>query len=78
MQATGRSAWAALSTSGRTLDLPSEIREVIVLADGDDPGEAAARRAALRWKHGGRRVCVNALTGHGGFASVPYCGTDAL
>jgi putative DNA primase/helicase len=33
MQATGRPAWAALSTSGlRTLDLPAEVREVILLA----------------------------------------------
>ena len=46
MQATGHPAWAALSTSGlRTLDLPGSVREVIVLADGDDPGEAAARTA---------------------------------
>ena len=46
MQATGRPAWAALSTSGlRALDLPHEARQVIVLADGDDPGEAAAREA---------------------------------
>jgi putative DNA primase/helicase len=48
MQATGRPAWAALSTSGlRALDLPAEVREVILLADGDDPGEVAARDAAL-------------------------------
>ena len=36
MQATGNGAWAALSTSGlRTLALPSDVRDVIVLADGD-------------------------------------------
>lgn len=59
MQATGRPAWAALSTSGlRTLDLPDTVREVIVLADGDDPGEAAARDAAMRWKREGRRVRI--------------------
>ena len=59
MQATGRPAWAALSTSGlRTLDLPAEVREVILLADGDDPGEVAARDAALRWKREWRRVRV--------------------
>ena len=46
MQATGHPAWAALSTSGlRALDLPDDVRDVIVLADGDDPGEAAARDA---------------------------------
>src|SRR5213078_3746957 len=44
MQATGNAAWAALSTSGlRSLDLPRDVRDVIVLADGDEPGEAAAR-----------------------------------
>ena len=47
MQATTLPAWAALSTSGlRALDLPDEVRDVIVLADGDDPGEAAARDCA--------------------------------
>ena len=59
MQATGRSAWAALSTSGlRALDLPVEVDEVTVLADGDDPGEAAAHEAALRWKRQGRVVRI--------------------
>ena len=48
MQATGHPAWAALSTAGlRALDLPQDVRDVIVLADGD-----AARR-------GGRaRLCL--------------------
>jgi hypothetical protein len=59
MQATGHPAWAALSTSGlRALDLPKDVREVIVLADGDDPGEAAARDCAWRWKREGRRVRI--------------------
>lgn len=59
MQATGRPAWAALSTSGlRGLDLPDPVRDVIVLADGDKPGEAAARDCALRWKRQGRRVRI--------------------
>ena len=59
MQATGYTAWAALSASGlRTLDLPEITREVIVLADGDDPGEAAARNCALRWKGQSRRVRI--------------------
>ena len=59
MQATGHPAWAALSTSGlRALDLPGCVREVIVLADGDDPGEAAARDCALRWMRQGRRVRI--------------------
>jgi hypothetical protein len=59
MQATGHPAWAALSTSGlRTLDLPGHVREIIVLADGDEPGAAAARNCAWRWKREGRRVRI--------------------
>jgi hypothetical protein len=59
MQATDWPAWAALSTSGlRTLDLPVDVRNVIVLADGDDPGEAAARHCAQRWKREGRNVRI--------------------
>jgi putative DNA primase/helicase len=59
MQATGQAAWAALSTSGlRTLELPVEALDVVVLADGDEPGEAAAHDAARRWKRGGWRVRI--------------------
>ena len=59
MQATGYPAWAALSASGmRSLDLPKEVREVVVLADGDATGEAAARACAARWKNEGRRVRI--------------------
>ena len=59
MQATGHPGWAALSTSGlRSLDLPTGVRNVIVLADGDDAGEAAAKDCALRWKREGRSVRI--------------------
>ena len=59
MQASGHPAWAALSTSGlRSLDLPTDVRDVIVLADGDEAGEAAARDCAWRWKREGRRVRI--------------------
>jgi putative DNA primase/helicase len=59
MRATGHPAWAALSTAGlRSLDLPGDVRDVIVLADADDPGEAAARDCASRWKREGRRVRI--------------------
>jgi hypothetical protein len=65
MQATGRPAWAAISTSGmRALELPTAVREVIVLADGDEPGEAAAIACARRWKREGRCVCI-ARPSHG-------------
>jgi acetylornithine deacetylase/succinyl-diaminopimelate desuccinylase-like protein len=59
MQAKGLPAWAALSTSGlKALDLPPDVRDVIVLADGDEEGKAAARGAALRWMHEGRKVRI--------------------
>ena len=59
MQATGNAAWAALSTSGlRSLDLPRDVRDVIVLADGDAPGEAAAQDCARRWQREGRSVRI--------------------
>jgi putative DNA primase/helicase len=59
MQATGNPAWAALSTSGLPgLGLPEDVRDVIVLADGDTPGETAARNCAWRWKREGRRVRI--------------------
>src|SRR5262249_4325495 len=59
MQATGYHAWAALSPSGlRALELPEDVRDVIVLADGDAAGEAAARDCAWRWKRQGRRVRI--------------------
>jgi len=59
MQETGRPAWAALSASGLcSLELPREIRKVIILADGDNAGERAARRAAGRWLQEGRQVRI--------------------
>lgn len=58
-QASSRPVWAALSTSGlRTLDLPPSVGDVIVLADADPPGEAAARDCAGRWVREGRRVRI--------------------
>jgi putative DNA primase/helicase len=59
MQATGLPAWAGLSTSGLcALDLPTGIRDVIVLADGDEAGETAARYCAHRWRGEKRRVRI--------------------
>jgi putative DNA primase/helicase len=59
MQVTGHPAWAALSTSGmRSLDLPKGVGNVIVLADGDDAGEAAAHDCARRWKREGRQIRI--------------------
>jgi hypothetical protein len=59
MQATRRPTWAALSTAGLlALDLPDMVRQVIVLADGDEAGEAAARNCARRWTEKGRCVRI--------------------
>lgn len=59
MQQTGEPGWAALSTSGlRALELPPAVRDVTVLADGDDAGEAAAQACASRWATEGRRVRI--------------------
>lgn len=59
IQSTGYGGWAALSTSGlRVLELPSEARDIIILADGDDPGVSASNAAATRWTKQGRRVRI--------------------
>lgn len=59
MQGTANPAWAALSAAGlRGLNLPRDVRDVIVLADSDDTGEAAAQSAGLRWRRKGRRVRI--------------------
>jgi putative DNA primase/helicase len=59
MQATGLTAWSALSTSGLTsLELPDTVRDIILLADGDDAGETAAQTSAKRWIKLGRRVRI--------------------
>ena len=61
MQATGHPAWAALSTSGlRALDLPTDVRDVIVLADGDE-----------RRRGGGARLCAGAGSARGAACASP-------
>jgi putative DNA primase/helicase len=58
-QVLGVPAWAALSTSGmRALVLPERIRDVIILADGDDAGESAALGCARFWARGSRRIRI--------------------
>jgi putative DNA primase/helicase len=59
MQATGLPAWAALSASGLTsLELPDTVQDIIILADADEAGEAAAQTCARRWIKQGRRVRI--------------------
>jgi len=66
MQIAQLPAWAALSTSGViAVVLPDEVREVVICADGDDPGRQAARTLAARLKREGRVVRIaEAPTGH--------------
>ena len=56
----GLPAWAAVSASNLAggLGLPGEVRSVVIAADADAPGEAAARAAALRWSAEGRAVRI--------------------
>jgi len=57
--ATGLPALAALSTTGMlNLELPPEVRDIIIAADPDEPGRAAASRAAARWRAEGRTVRI--------------------
>jgi hypothetical protein len=51
--------WAALSTSGlKAVQLPPEATSIVILADADAPGEAAARAAAQRFVQEGRKVRI--------------------
>jgi len=78
MQATGRPAWAALSTAGlRSLEIPEHVKEVVVLADGDLPGEEAAQYAARRWVHEGRRVRIARPPKGQDFNDLLLCGAHA-
>jgi len=76
-QATGYAAWAALSTSGlKTLDLPQNVRDIVVLADGDHAGEMAARECASRWRHEGRRVRIARAPSGRDFNDLLMAGAD--
>ena len=49
MQASGVPVWAALSASGlRSVQIPSRIENLTILADGDEAGETAAQALARR------------------------------
>ena len=65
----GLPAWAAISAGNlaQGLVLPPNVRTVVIAADADDPGERAARQAALRWEREGRIVRI---------ARPNACGSD--
>ena len=59
LQATGLPVWATLGTNGmKAIELPPTIKELIIAADGDQAGEAAAQIAASRLRGCGRRVRI--------------------
>jgi putative DNA primase/helicase len=59
MQACKLAGWAALSATGLiNLILPDTVLKVIILADADPTGEAAAKACASRWSHEGRQVLI--------------------
>ncbi|MFZ0680769.1 toprim domain-containing protein [Candidatus Binatus sp.] len=59
LQATGLPVWAALGTSNLiNIELPNVAREIIIAADGDRPGERAAKQAAYRFVREGRHVRI--------------------
>jgi phage/plasmid primase-like uncharacterized protein len=56
---TGLPAWAALSAGNlAALELPAERRAVLILADADETGRAAAHRLARRLRGQGREARV--------------------
>lgn len=59
MHLTGLPGWAALSTSGlRSIVLPREVSNVVILADADEPGLEAASVTAKRLRSEGRVVRI--------------------
>ncbi len=56
----GMPAWAAVSAGNmaKSLMLPVEIRSIVICADHDAPGLAAAEDAARRWQGEGRAVRI--------------------
>ena len=57
--ATGRPTWACLSTAGlKAVLVPPFVRKLLIAADGDEAGRAAAQAAGARWVRAGYRVRV--------------------
>jgi len=57
MQMTGMPVWASLGASRlHSVELPPEVEQVHIFADNDEPGRAAARRAAQTHANAGREV----------------------
>ncbi len=59
-QLLGLPAWAAIAAGNlaQALQLPAEVRSVVIAADAEGPGRKAAEAAAARWQSEGRRVRI--------------------
>ena len=69
------SVWAALSTSGmRAVAIPEHVQELVILADGDEPGEMAARALAARRDNAGRLVRIARPPAGQDFNDLLLCG----
>jgi putative DNA primase/helicase len=65
----GLPAWAAISAGNlaKGLELPSQVRRIVIAADPDDAGRGAARAAWFRWCAEGREVKIAVPDGTGDF-----------
>ena len=68
----GFPGWAGINAGNIAggLQLPPEVRHVVVAADPDQAGERSALAAATRWAAEGRRVQIARPTGSGDFNDV--------
>ena len=68
----GAPAWAAISCGNLRLglDLPPEVESIIIAADPDGVGRAAAETAARRWRRERRYVEIMIPNGEGDFNDV--------
>jgi len=59
----GLPAWAAVCAGNlaRGLVLPEQVRSVVIAADPDEPGLAAAKAARRRWRAEGREVRIKTV-----------------
>lgn len=71
MRILGLPGWSAMSAGNlRHIELPELVREVVIAADNDYPGIAAATAAAQRFRREGRQARVVRPTGYNDFNDV--------
>jgi hypothetical protein len=80
LQATGKSIWAALSTSGlKSAELPEIVHEVLLIEDVDEAGEEAATFAGRKWQQAGLVVKIARPTaGHNDFNDMLKAGGNII